>query len=244
VTVGRLSSAALTLAIGYAAAAGLFWTLLNVPESTVLSLLTSLFLLLLIVSLIGLTTAAAVAVAESVPTRTIMGRATAALPAFIIGITIFAALWWLSGVADGMWSRSRGEIDAWLLRYLGVTRSAPLHAAERWTLWLLRWGVGVSVVVALVTVSCVGAIGRLDAVRRGLRTAVGLTPLAAVTLAALAASEGLWRAAAWRPQGLPPSSVELLFVVVKLALLYLVFVVIVAAVLDIHRRAAQRVLSR
>jgi hypothetical protein len=237
---GRLSSSALTLAIGYGAAGGLFWVLLNVPESTVPALLASLLLALLIVAVAGLTTAAAVAISQGGSSRSIVRRAAKALPAFLIGIAIFAALWWLTTAADGVWAGYRGEIDALFLRYLGATRTEPLHVAERWLTWMVRWGLGFSVVAALVSAACVGG---MRAIVQGLRAAVSLTPLAAVTIGALAVGEGLWRVAAWRPRSLPPSSAELVFVVAKLGLLYLLFAVIAATVLDIHRRAAQRVIA-
>jgi hypothetical protein len=239
VTIGRLTSSALTLAVGYSVAGALFWALLNVPESTVFALLASLLLTLSIVVLTGLTTAAAAAVAPGLPRLTVVRRAIAALPAFVVGLAIFAALWWLTAGVDDVWTRHRGEIDAMFIRYLGVTGTAPLHSAERWLTWTVRWGLGLSVVAALATSGWRG----VRALTPALRTAIGWTPLAAVTVAAVTVAEGLWRVATWRPQWLPPSSIEVVFAAVKLGLLYLLFVIIAAAVLDIHRRAARRVLN-
>jgi hypothetical protein len=104
---------------------------------------------------------------------------------------------------------------------------------------MVRWAVGLSVIAAFVASGWRG----MGALTSSLRTAVGLAPLAAMTLAVVTVAEGLWRVAAWRPQWLPPSAVEVMFAAVKLGLLYSVFVLIAAAVLEVHRRASRRTLN-
>jgi hypothetical protein len=233
--VRRLATSALVLACGYAIAGGLFWLLLNVPESNVVALLASAVAFLSVIVCAGLATAAALTVPQGGPTREIIRRAVRTLPLFLLGLVIFAALWWLTARVDSWWSAHRGETDAIMLRYLGLTNTNWLHLAATWLIWLVRWGLGLSSVAAF---SAAGASGK-GQVTSGLRGAVRLAPLAMAVAAALIVSQGVWRWVYWRPAGLSPSYAELAFVVVKLGVLYLMVAALGAAVLDVHRRAVK-----
>jgi hypothetical protein len=76
-------------------------------------------------------------------------RTLAALPSFVAGLAVFAILWWLTGFADGWWRAHHGAVDALFLRYLGATRTQPVHQAAFRATWLVRWVLGLSIVAGL-----------------------------------------------------------------------------------------------
>ena len=227
---------ALTLGVGYTAVAGLFWALLSVPESNVLALTSSLALVVALVAAAGVTTGGAAAFGHDAAAREAARRSMAGLPGFVAGLLVFAALWWLTAGADTWWRAHRGEADALWLRYVGSSRTGPLHALVEWTLWLARWVLGPSIVAGLVSV---GTLGGVRSTVKGLRTAFGLAPLAVAAAGALVISQGLQRLAYWRPKMLPPNWLEPTFAAVKLFAIYASLAVIGAAVLGVHGRAAR-----
>ena len=227
---GRPVLSATTMAVGYAAAAGLTWTLLNIPESNVLALGASALCVVLVAVTAGLATAGAAALAREGSLWSVARRAVSGLPGFFVGLGLFAALWWITGRAEDWWSAHRGEIDAVSLRYLGATQTAPLHAAVGWAIWIVRWALGLSVVVG-PTVA--GTERGLSGLGSGLRLAVRLVPIAAETAGVLIVSGGLWRLVYWRPEGLPATNAEVAFAVAKLGLLYLGSIAIAALVVRV-----------
>jgi len=230
----RPALATATLALGGAVAAGLFWALLNVPESNLLALTLSAALLLAIVATLGGIIAASSAIADGAGVAGVARRSIAAMPAFALGVIVFAALWWLTGAIDAWWRAHRGEIDAVSIRYLNLARTQSLHQAVFLIIWIVRWVIGLSVVAALATTA---AARGAHAAGAGLRNAVRPAPIAAGLAAALLLT-GLWRLVYWRPARLAPW-LEPTFVAAKLAVLYLAAVSIVALALAVHRRAAR-----
>jgi hypothetical protein len=223
-----------TLALGGAVAAGLFWALLNVPESNLLALTLSAALLLAIVATLGGIIAASSAVADGAGVAGVLRRSIAAMPAFALGVIVFAALWWLTGAIDAWWRAHRGEVDAASIRYLNVARTQSLHQAVFLILWIVRWVIGLSIVAALATTAAAHGVHAAGA---GLRNAVRPAPIAAGLAAALLLT-GLWRLVYWRPARLAPW-LEPTFVASKLTVLYVAAVSIVALALAVHRRAAR-----
>jgi hypothetical protein len=211
--------------IGSAAAAGAFWTLLNVPESNVLALAASAFLLLLTAFIAAVTLSIALEAAAGVSLSAAARRALRGVQGFLVGFVLFAALWWITTSIDNLWALHRGEIDALMLRYAGTANTRWIHTSAAWFLWLVRWGVGLAVVCATTA----GAMQQAGAVR-GVSTAFSLVPLGAM-LAALVAGRGLWWVANWRPQRLIGTSSEFVFVSTKLTLLALAASLLAAFVL-------------
>jgi hypothetical protein len=231
-------ASAAVVAGGGALAAALFWSLLNVPESNVLALVLSAMLVFAIVITVGLTVGLTVALGADAPFAAAVRRSFAALPAFLVGLLVFAVLWWLTGRADAWWQATRGEIDATFLRYGGTPGTAPLHTAATSMLWFVRWAIGLSLVAALTSTA---AARGLASVGRGLRLSFTPWLLGATALGVLLVTQVLWRLAYWRPARLPASNAEILFAGAKLALLYVLFVAAVAAILRLFARAAGRV---
>jgi hypothetical protein len=224
-------SASIVLAAGYALGGALFWGLLNVPESNALALALSALLVLLVGLTAGATTAFAAAVSLDTGFRPAARRVVAALPAFAIGLAIFAFLWWMTGRAEAWWTMHAGEVDALIISRTGVTRTALLHGAVSWMLWFVRWVVGLSAIAALV----VAAIDRgAAALATGLRLALRGVPLLAATIGALVVSQGLWAGVFWAPRGLPANWAETVFVGTKLVVLYTLATLVAAAVLRVY----------
>jgi hypothetical protein len=228
----RFALSAMLLAIGYAMTAALYWALLNIPESNVLALLVSAVLVLLVAIAGGVTTGMALALAQGARSADAGRRAIAALPSFFAGVVIFGALWWLTGFAEAWWRGHRGEVDAVFLRYMGTARTGPLHQSVLWVIFLARWALGLSVVAALIAAGISG--GRLATIGRDLRS-IRMIALGAACAGVIAVTQGLWRLVFWRPQGLPASGVELVFVTAKLMVLYALAISIANAVLWVHR---------
>jgi hypothetical protein len=236
VTAAGIIRSAAALAIGAAATVALYLALLNVPEANVTSLLLSAALVLLIVLAAGLTAGLAAALPAH-GWRAALRRAAGGMPAFIAGLLVFAALFMGLNRLESWWGLHRGEVDAMLLPYIGTRSTAPLHAAFAWLLWLVRWVLGLSLVLGPVVAAAGGSA------RRGIRLALAAVPLVAMTLAAIILSQGVWRIVYWRPEGLPATSLEVPFVAAKLIVLYLVAAIVVGMVIGVYRRAARALID-
>jgi hypothetical protein len=232
----RFPVSAAMLGGGGIIAAALFWSLLNVPESNVAALALSALLTLLILGTIGASCGMVAGISSGRSLTDAARRAVAALPNFVVGVVLFAALWWATRSIENWWAAHRGEIDAVFLRYLGLTRTAPLHMTFAWVTWLIRWALGLSLVAGSVAA---GVHGGLTSLGRGLRGGVRAGSLAVAVAAVLLIGEGLWRLAYWRPAGLSPTWVEPTFAAVKLAVLYGLAVVVVTFALTLHTRTAR-----
>lgn len=228
------SGSAVTVA-GALVAAGAYWELLRVPESSVPALMLSAGLALAIVLVLGMTTGVVIALAGGAGSRAAVGRGVRALPGFLIGGLVLLTLLWLTGSIAGQWTLHRGEIDALFLRYASTDRTAWLHAGIDRLMWLLGWGLGLAAIAA-ATAGIATARGRGAA--RGLSDALSPRPLGA-TFAALVAGWGLWSMAYWRPTGLAADATELAFVSVKLGAMFVVASILVVLVLHVFARQAE-----
>jgi hypothetical protein len=232
----RFLQSAAVLGAGGLLAGALFWALLSVPESNAAALALSTLLIVLVLTTTGVACGMAAATASD---RTLADSARGslkALPNFFVGVMLFAILWWATGSIDAWWASHRGEIDAVFLRYLKMTRTSPLHTAASWTIWLVRWAMGLSIVIACVTA---GVRGGVSFLARGLRGGMRLGSLMVAAGAVSIISEALWRLVYWRPSGLPPTWVEPTFAALKLVVLYVLALAIATLALSFHVRATR-----
>ena len=234
--IRRFALATLILAAGAAVTGGLFWGLLNVPESSTLALTLSAALVVLMVAVSGLTISTAAAVTQSTPGRQIGRRVAGTLVHFAIGLLLFGMLWAMTGAADGWWLAHRGEIDAVILRYLGRTETGWLHQSAAWAFWLIRWVLGLSFVVGLVSA---GVSGGMRGIAAGLRLSVALVPLAIATVFVLLVARGLWPLTAWRPASLPSTWIQPAFAALKLGGLFGVATLLAATALLVYGSSAR-----
>ena len=231
-TIKSVLTGVLLTLVGTAATGGVFWLLLNVPESNALALILSAVLVLLFSLLAGYTTSVVLVAADGATVVQATRRGIHGLSGFLLGLALFSVLWLVTTSIDGQWTLHGGEIDALLLRYAGTSNSGWLHTGVRWLLWLVRWGVGLAVICG-----CTAGSVRRSGVRRGMGLALSAVPLGA-TLVGLLSGYGLWSLAYWRPKSLPANTAELIFVSVKLSALFALGALIVVLVLHAFSRTA------
>jgi hypothetical protein len=228
------------LVVGHAVAGGLFWALLLVPESNALMVVLSACLAVLVLVVTAeVETIAVMSWIGPDGRRARVGRAVRALPACLAALVFFLGIYWLTGTVEGWLGDHRGEIDAWLILHARIVKSGAVHAAAGWTLWFVRFGIGVSLALALL-VALVESGPRALAGARWLRQGLGARRLALIVLWLLALVWAPWQLVYWRPTALPPSWLEPAFVTVKLALIYLAASLGWALVLKTGTRAIGR----
>lgn len=211
-----------SLAIGHAALFGLFWLLLQVPESNVAMLLLSAVLVGLLVTLgAWVEGAGLLAWRPGVEARQIPKQAALAMPAVLIGAIVFWLFWWISGSAMSSWTMHRGEIDAWVMLRFGWTRTAPLHTTASWIATFVRYGLGLSFALA-ATGGVIASGARGIIAPAWLERAVSPIRLVCLTSTLLLFFYLPWRVVNWRPSSLAANWQELGFVAVKLGLIYVI----------------------
>jgi hypothetical protein len=228
----RLPIVAGWLIAGHAVAAGLFWALLQVPESSAVMLGVSVIVAALVIAtLVWVLGGAAAAWRPDVPPARAALRGFVHAPAVVLGALVFALAWWLTREATVWHTAYAGQIDAWIIARTGKSDTARLHAGIFWALWFLRWGLGLTIALSLVA----------WVVRDGPRAAIGprwlasaLNPLRWLAVTALV---GLgialpWHFAYWRPARLPIDA-EPWFVGAKLAAMLIAAAVAAALTLRV-----------
>ena len=219
------------LVLGHAVLAALFWGLLQVPESTAFMVaLSALVVAVLIVvaaevevfALLWPRRVHAADVASSTPASgkaTRIQRMVRAVPAFLVALAVFGVFFGATGRAAAWLTAHRGEIDAWMIAHLKTVGTAPLHATLAWIVWFVRYGLGISISLALLWhLATAGwkSLGRFAWLWAGLRPGrvllVALWMLVFVWLP--------WQGVYWRPKSLPPTWLEPAFVTTKLVVIY------------------------
>jgi hypothetical protein len=216
-----LVAVVLWLLVGHAAAAGVFWGLLQVPESNAWMLSLSALLSVVLVALVGFVETGGVL--RWVGTSRFgerLARAVRNIPASIVAMLVFSAVWWITGWLASQAGGHRGEIDAALMARFGWTKTAWVHTTIGWAIWFVRYTVGLSLALTLMVV---GAVQGFGAVVRFRWLGRGLSPLRLVLVAAwlLILIWLPWQAVYWRPRSLPANWLEPVFVTVKLLVIYL-----------------------
>jgi hypothetical protein len=230
VRAGALLRTLIVTVAGTGCAGASWWGLLNVPESNMAALGVSALLLVATVLLVGYTIAAALATSTGDPIRRAAALGIRGLPGFTLGAIVFCGLWWVTSTIDTLWSLHRGETDAMFLRYAGTANTAWMHTAVSWLMWLIQWGVGLSIVVGATA-------GSLDPARfhggPWTRLGSGLTPTrVGATILALLVGHAVWSLAYWRPAALPANTTELIFVAAKLGAIGVIAALLIALVLQ------------
>lgn len=204
------------LLAGHALVFGVFWALVRVPDSNVLMLgASALLLVVLVVVAATVEVTAAAWLWPGMPFRQALAEGTRGVVPAMVAALVFAASWWAADVLEASFAARRGEIDAWFIATLDTTRTAWVASVVAALAFLVRWIVGVAAAVAIVhawiAARWAGLLGLHWVPRAVSRYQLGLTALAMVVLVALP-----WAAVYWRPPGIPPTSMQLLFVGAKL----------------------------
>lgn len=215
--IGRLVSSTVTLVVGTAIAAGLFWGFLSTPESTTGALILSALIVLAIVVVVAI--GGGVAILGWTGTDGLGSRLRVAIrhvPAVIPPALLVLAVWWLTSTATIWLADHSGEISAWAIARWGVGDiSRALSAAE----WLLRW-------LALVVAPLVAVAWWSDLLRNSMtptpasmRQAFSpITLLVATVVVAVFVWVPWMRMVPWRPAVVSGGTTEVIFVGAKLGL--------------------------
>lgn len=208
------------LVAGHAALIGLFWGLLNVPESNAAMLTLSavtVFVLVVAGALVEGT-----AGAWLLPQRTFreaLRAGAVSSPALVAALVLFGGCWWLGSLIDGWHEARRGQIDAWLIATFNTPDASWPHRVLDVVVFLVRGVVGVSLALALYFARLEGgfrAMLRPAWVAAGLsRDQVTLVAIGMTLFVALP-----WQFVYWRPADLPLSWVQPAFAGGKLALIF------------------------
>lgn len=216
----RIRATVAWLCAGHALVGGLYWLLLQVPESTAWMLAASVAIAVLSVWLVGvIETTAVLALRSDEPMRLALTTALRRGWLVVFPLAVFGCGWWLTGAAEDWFVRHAGQIDAWIIAKAGWTKTASLHSALAWAIAFARYGVGTSLAVALL--ARLAASGLRGATMSWPREGLAWRPLSLISVVLMAGIWLPWQAAYWRPASLPPTWVQPAFAAVKLLVIYL-----------------------
>ncbi len=219
--MSRFFAVAGWLAAGHAVLGGIFWLLLQVPESNVVMLgVSALLCVLLVLLACWIEALGLLAWRHQGPLGGLARRALGAMAAVCAGAVLFGVAWYLTALASSAWSSHRTELDAWLMLHGGWTRTTRLHAGMGWAIAFVRYVLGLALALALAAAVAVRGVRAL-AGAAWLRRALSLRRLAVLTASLLLLFWLPWRAVDWHPARLSPNWQEVAFVGVKLSVLYL-----------------------
>ena len=221
----RLVLAALWILGGALLTAGAYWSFLVTPESTIWSLMMSAVLAIVALALVGLTANGAILVWWQGASIAGVRRAGQSILGVIPAALIVLIIWWLANRAE-VWVATRsGQISAWFIARFGWSDVSWLFTGFGYVADWFRW-----VIAGLLAVSLMAgfvAIGwRALAQAAWLRRALHPRAVAVATLWFIALIALPWMyLVPWRPQNLPPTSIEFAFIVAKLSVSAVLFAV-------------------
>jgi hypothetical protein len=215
----RLAGVVLWLFAGHLALGGLYWALLNVPESNVLALATSALLALVIVVGAGIVEVTGLLwLRPEWRWRAALARSLRVLPAFILALLLWCVVNWIVGAIETRYEARTGELDAWLIAKFNWTRTAWLHRLIPLLFAAVRYVIGFSLAVSLVAFAAAGRF--IDVLRlRWLLRALSPGQLVIIGVAVAGLMWLPWNYVYWRPEAIPANRAELLFIGAKLAAL-------------------------
>jgi hypothetical protein len=195
----RLPLLALWIAAGYGVAAGLFWGLLQVPESSAWMLgLSACLVLAILVALLWVTGGLLLAWHPQITPMCAFISGLSASLAVAAGALFFGAIWWATHAALTWHGAHAGEIDAVIMARSGASNTAWLHRTIVWTIWILRWGPGFTLALSLaawIAARGTAAIGAAGWIRAGVHPKRWTLILALAALCFMLP----WRFVYWRP---------------------------------------------
>ena len=231
----RMRATVAWLCAGHALAGGLYWLLLQVPESNAWMLAASaltVFAALLLMGVVETTAVLGLTTVEpmGVALRTALRRGWL----IVFPLVVFGCIWLIARDVQDWLTRNASQIDAWIIAKTGWTRTAGLHTGLAWLVAFVRYGVGTSLAVSLLAALASRGLPGLasDWVRAGFRWK-RLLPVSAALLVGVWLP---WQAVYWRPASLPPTWIQPAFAAVKLMVLFVVANLAWAAVLRSARR--------
>jgi hypothetical protein len=196
----RLALITAWILAGTALTAGVYWAVLNTPESTILAVITSVVLLLAALVLLGVTVNGAIVMWSNGPSRSALRRALWRAPAVVPAVLLVSH-------AETWVALRQGPINAWFIARFGWGDVSWLFTGIRYGAMWIRWVVAALLAVWVMATLLHGVKFRLSVTRVALAT-LWFAVLIALPWAYLVP---------WRPAWLPPTNVELAFSIVKLS---------------------------
>jgi hypothetical protein len=227
---------------GAAVVGGLYWSFLNTPEANLLTLTFSAILVVLMMTVAALVVNVATLLALGSPVRSsVVAGARRSVAVVVVSVPVLALIWLINRGDAWVASRS-GEISAWFIAKVGWADISPLFRTQMYLSIWLRW--------VLLPVTALAALavwlrhGRHAIVTpRWVRAAWHWRTLLIATLAFVLLIAYPWRAAVWRPQGLPPTWIEPVLAAVRLAVVVVSMAIGAAVVIMTIARQTERMTS-
>jgi hypothetical protein len=218
----RIAAVLAWLVAGHLVVGGLFWLLLQVPESNVFMLTASLVIVLLGVLVLGvIEEAGLLALSPADPWGSVWGPALRRSWLIVLPLAVFGVAWFATAHITAWHEAHHGEIDAWFITKFGATKTDAYHATIVWFTRVLRYGIGVALSVALLaSVASQGLAG--VAQLAWLRRAFNWRLLLTVGVAMLVGLWLPWQGVYWRPASLPNAWQQPAFAALKLCVLFVV----------------------
>ncbi|MCX6552351.1 MAG: hypothetical protein NTY02_15340 [Acidobacteria bacterium] len=232
----RFAAIVAWLVTGHLLIGGLYWLLLQVPESNVFMLTASLLIVVAATLLVGAIEQVGLrACSPAEPFRAALAPSIRRSWLVIFPVVLFTIVWYATAHVE-LWSSAHaGEIDAWIIAKLGWTKTSGLHTTIDWFIAFVRYGIGVALAVALMASLAVNGVrGALDAgwIRRGCSWRLLLT----ATVALFVGFWLPWQQVYWRPASLPATWIQPAFATAKLVLLFVAANVAWAVILFVASR--------
>ena len=219
----RVLLAAVWILVGSAITAGVYWGFLITPESTIWALIVSALLAIVTLAMIGVTANGALVILSQGVSPAGLRRALAAVPNVIPAALIVLLVWWLTSRAETWVALRSGAINAWFIARFGWDDVSWLFSGVRYVAGWVRWVISALLALSLMGgIAAVGwqAIAQVAWLRRALRPRAVLA--ATLWFVALIALPWMFLVP-WRPQNLPPSTIEFAFIVAKLSVSAVLF---------------------
>jgi hypothetical protein len=223
------------LVIGHAILGGLYWLLLQIPESNVLMLTASALTAAAILVGVGLVSATGLAWWSSSGFGAAAGTGVRRTAWGIAAVAVAGLFWFATGLITTWHAGHATEFDAWFLASFGWTDVSWFHVTFGWIQWFVRYVFGVGLALALLAAAVLGGARAVVSIRWAARAFHWQTVLI-TTFAMLVGFYLPWQfVVPWRPASLPPTWVQPAFAAVKLGV---VFIVMNAAWAIVLRRVA------
>ena len=221
----RFALATLWILAGIILTAGVYWTFLITPESTVWMLIASALLAMAALAMAGLTASGAIALLLHGRSAAGIRRALTAIAGTIPAGAIVFVVWWLTRRGEAWVGLRSGQINAYFIAQFGWDNMSWLfttvHYVAEWLRWVLAGLLALSLMAGFIALGW-SALGQGSWLRRALRPRTLL--VATFSFVVLIALPWIYLVP-WRPKELPASSVEFAFIVAKLSLSAVLFAI-------------------
>jgi hypothetical protein len=221
----RLALSTIWILAGSALTAAVYWAFLITPESTIWTLMISAVLALLALALAGLTASGAIAMWWHGASAGSLRTAARSIPGVVPAALIVLIVWWLANRVETWVALRSGQISAWFIARFGWDDVSWLFATigylADWFRWVFAALLALSLMAGFVAIGW-RALMQTAWFRRALRPRAMVA--ATLWFGGLIVLPWIYLVP-WRPATLPPTSIELAFIVAKLSIAAILFAI-------------------